>query len=107
MGNKITNLIPSTMSLVGFFLVACILAGCGDTTAFVVIEGPTHLLAKPDTEDTHGNKVVATLKKGEKGKIIHIRYSKSFMFYKIKVDDGRTGYVMYGDKFKVVKEENK
>ena len=78
--------------------------GCNDSNSFVIIEGPTDLLSQPDTKDTLGNTVVATLQSGDKGKVIHTRYSKSFMFYKIKLDDGRTGYVMYGDKFKVVED---
>ncbi len=51
--------------------------------------------------------VIAVLEKGDRGRVIHIRYSKDFMFYKIKLDDGRMGYVMYGDKFKVVKKDKK
>jgi len=81
--------------------------GCKDTNSFVIIEEPTDLLSEPDWKDAPGNKVIALLQKGERGKVIHVRYSKDFMFYKIKLDDGRTGYVKFGDKFKVIEEQKK
>ena len=103
MGNKIAGFIFFIISI-GMILS---ITGCNGTNSFVIIEGPTDLLSEPDTKDTPGNEVVATLQKGDRGKVIHVRYSKSFMFYKIKLDDGHTGYVMFGDKFKVVEAQKK
>lgn len=48
------------------------------------------------------NTVIAVLKKGERVKVINYRYGKDYMVYKIKLQDGRNGYVIYKkDAFRV------
>lgn len=103
--DKVTRISLLIITMAVILLVIGGIMGCNDTNSFIIIEGSTDLLSEPDTKDTPGNMVIATLQKGEKGKIIHTRYSKSFMFYKIKLDDGRSGYVMFGDKFKVGEDQ--
>ena len=77
-------------------------SSCNEKRATVIIQKPTELLYKADIKDAPGNKVVCILRKGMTGKIVDTRYSKDFMFYKIKMGDGRTGYVIHGDNLKVV-----
>jgi hypothetical protein len=48
-----------------------------------------------------GNKIVGTLSSGELVPVLATRHSKEFMFYRVKLADGREGYVMFGDDFKV------
>src|SRR5438094_10401498 len=71
------------------------------TAPVVVIEGPTALLYEPDPISMAGN-VLATLRVGETGRLLWVRYSKDAKFYKIYFQDGRTGYVMYGGRFRLV-----
>src|SRR5690242_18405118 len=48
------------------------------------------------------NLTIAVLQKGESVDVITARYSKEFMFYKVRLKDGRKGFVMYhASKFRV------
>lgn len=94
----IKMLIYCVLMLVAIFVVA---HGCSSKEIYIVIQGPTELLYEADYRDAPGNRIIAVLGKGVKAKVIHIRYSKEFMFYKIRTDDGRVGYVKYGDDFQV------
>jgi hypothetical protein len=69
----------------------------------VVIQGPTELYSKPYWVGAPGNSVVAVLQKGDRGKVISIRYSKDFKFYEIQLGDGRSGYIISGDHFIIEK----
>jgi len=90
------------------FFIGCTLTfiggtlGCkaGDLT--IIIEKPTELLSKADLKDASGNEVISILNKGVKGSVIKSEYSKDFMFYKIRTEDGRVGYVLYGDNLKIL-----
>lgn len=75
--------------------------GCSSKEIYIVIQGPTELLYEADYKDAPGNRIIAVLDKEVKARVIHIRYSKEFMFYKIRTEDGRVGYVKYGDNFQV------
>ncbi len=77
-------------------------SSCTEKRATIIIQEPTELLQKADIKDAPGNKVLSILGKGMTGKIVDTKYSKDFMFYKIKMEDGRTGYVMHGDNLKVI-----
>lgn len=68
----------------------------------ILILGPTKLLKLPDDEKCAGNIVIKTLEKGSRATIFHVRYSKDYMFYKVKTLDGNTGYVMHGDDFMLI-----
>lgn len=101
MDSKITKL-NLLMSIVGAILLATAFLACHNANSFALIEGPTELLVEPEWKDAPGNQVITILQKGERGRVIHVRYSKSCMFHKIKLDDGRAGYIMFGDKFRIL-----
>jgi hypothetical protein len=56
----------------------------------------------PESGMPSQDKVIAVLHKGEACSVIYIRHSKDFQFYKIRLKDGREGYVQFGDKFRIV-----
>lgn len=85
---------------VSFALLMAGVSGCRDQGT-VVIEGPTKVYAEPDVENAAGNRIVDILQPGTKGRVVDVRYSKDFKFYRIRLKDGRTGYVMHGDSFRV------
>ena len=78
MDKKVRNLAFLLLSFGLIFIMTCTIIGCNDTNSFVIIEGPTELLAEPDFKDAHGNKVIAVLEKGERGRIIHISIFEGF-----------------------------
>lgn len=86
-----------------FILIAIYIVnqGCSYKEIDIVIQGPTELLSEADYNDAPGNRIIVVLDKGVRAKVINIRYSKEFMFYKIRTEDGRVGYVKYGDNFQV------
>jgi hypothetical protein len=76
--------------------------GCKAGELTIIIEKPTELLSKADLKDASGNKVILILEKGVKGSVIKSEYSKDFMFYKIRTEDGHVGYVLYGDNLRIL-----
>jgi hypothetical protein len=80
-------------------IVAC------DTGLIVIADEPTRVF-KDYQEVTYRNQgkdqVIAVMNKGETAEVITERYTKDYMFYKIRLKDGRVGYVWVGDKFRVV-----
>lgn len=79
------------------------LGNCSNTDKMVLAEEAIKVyIDYPSSGTPSQDKVIAVLNQGESGYIIHTRYSKDFMFYKIRLKDGREGYVWFGDKFKVV-----
>lgn len=82
------------------------LLSCNKTDTTIIVEEPTKVFKNyPDSGPPNQDEVVAVLNKGETGAVIHSRYSKDFMYYKIRLKDGRKGYVMFGDKFRVEKKQ--
>ncbi len=45
--------------------------------------------------------------KGDRVSVIGTRRSKDCMLYEVKLEDGRIGYITYGDNFKVIEGQNK
>jgi len=96
--------------LEGFILMLTIgiLYGCDNNDLIVVINEPTNVLAAPSLQEYEKGSsgppnVVTVLKKGETAEVIGKEYGKSYLAYKIRLSDGRTGYIIsYGDKFRVV-----
>jgi hypothetical protein len=41
------------------------------------------------------------LEAGDSAKVLATRNSKEFMFYKVRLNDGREGFIMLGDDFKI------
>ena len=81
--------------------------GCNDIKDVIVVEGPTKVLSDPECSFYKGAKEIAVLDKGDKVTVIGVRYPKDCMVYKIKLADGRIGYITYGDNFKVIEENKK
>jgi uncharacterized protein YgiM (DUF1202 family) len=93
--------------IIGIVIVMLALGftGCKNTDMMVVAEEPTKVFrGYPDSGPPKQDEVVAVLDKGESGTVIHSRHSKDFMYYKIRLKDGREGYVWVGDKFRVEKK---
>lgn len=89
--------------IIGMIALVMSLISCKNTDMMVIAEEPTRVFkGYPDSGPPKQDEVVAVLNKGETGAVIHSRYSKDFMFYKIRLKDGREGYVWVGDKFRVV-----
>ncbi len=80
--------------LVLVLVLAYLLIRENQTEILVVVE-QTELLPKPERKDDKENKPISVLEKGTIGLIVHIRYSKEFMFYKIRLENGLEGYVMF------------
>jgi hypothetical protein len=81
-------------------------SSCNSADSIVTANGPVDVFETyPKNEP--GNKVIAVLNKGESAPVIHTRYSKDFMFYKVRLADGREGYVMFGDGFTVEPKQKK
>ncbi len=98
--------------IVAFGVASFIIGGvmsCDGTTSvkLIVVEGPTKVLAKPECSSSEREKVIAVLKKGERAQVIGVEYPKACMVYKIKLADGRFGYVTHGDEFREVKGPKK
>lgn len=91
--------------IIGIVMLILSLLSCKNTDMTVVAEEPTRVFKTyPDSGPPKQDEVITVLNKGEAGAVIHSRYSKDFMYYKIRLKDGREGYVWVGDKFKVEKK---
>ena len=93
--------LSKTIGLVTLLILS--LCSCSNADMQVIAEGSTRVYKDyPDSGIPNQDKVIAILNQSETGDVIHQRYSKDFMFYKIRLKDGREGYVWFGDKFRVV-----
>ncbi len=80
--------------------MAIVVSGCGNTDSVVRASGKVEVYETfPKSEP--GNKIVAVLSAGDSAPVLATRHSKEFMFYRIRLADGREGYVMFGDDFKL------
>lgn len=96
----ITHL-AKTIGMVALMILS--LGSCSNADMLVIAEGSIKVYKDyPESGTPSQDKVIAVLNQGETGDVIHTRYSKDFMFHKIRLKDGREGYVWFGDKFKVV-----
>ena len=85
--------------------------GCSSNLT-VYIEGPTKLLKEPyplnyPSTNPQPNEIVTVLKKGDVGEVLSSDYGKDYKVYKVKMRDGKIGYLIYGDNFKVLGGEPK
>jgi type II secretory pathway component HofQ len=80
-------------------------SGCSYDRGTIVIVKSTELLQKADRKEAEGNKVITVLREGTEAKIINVRYSKEYMFYKVRTEEGQLGYVMYGDNLNVLSKK--
>ncbi len=91
---KLTFVILVLVLFLAYFLLR------ENQTEILVVRMQTELLPKPERKNDKDNKPISVLEKGTIGLIIHIRYSKEFMFYKIRLENGLEGYVMH-DLFRI------
>jgi len=92
--------------ILGMVTMILSLLSCNNTDSMVIVEEPTRVYKNyPDSGPPNQNEVITVLTKGETGAVIHSRYAKDAMYYKIRLKDGRKGYVMFGDKFRVEKKQ--
>jgi hypothetical protein len=102
---KKINKIKVFKSLMIFIFIFGILS-CGDNMS-VVIEGPVKLLKNPYPQDypstnPQNNEIIAVLKKGDEGDVLAFSHGKDFKVYKVKMKNGKIGYLISGDNFKVI-----
>ncbi|MDY0212234.1 MAG: hypothetical protein RBR06_04460 [Desulfuromonadaceae bacterium] len=91
-----------TIGIVAFIFIS---VSCKEKDMIVVAEDSISIYKSyPDSGIPDEDTVIATLTKGVTGDIIKTEHSKDFMFYMIRIKDGRIGYVWFGDKFKVVQK---
>lgn len=82
--------------LTGLGVLLLGLAYCWWTAEAVVIESAFYLFSTyPNGGDPDPQTALRELKYGEIGTLIHVRYGKDRMFYKIRLPDGPKGYVMF------------
>jgi len=88
------------------FLLITVNAACGNSNSMVQATGKVEVYETfPKNEP--GNKIVGVLNPGESAPVLATRHSKEFMFYRIRLADGREGYVMFGDDFKVEQKSSR
>jgi hypothetical protein len=96
-----------SISVLGVVLWICGgIMGCIDPGLVIVVERPTEVL--PEMEcNYHEGKEIALLNKGDSLKVIGINQLKACMVYKIKLPDGRVGYVTNNSDYVKVIEVKK
>ncbi|WDT74384.1 MAG: hypothetical protein MPW16_14115 [Candidatus Manganitrophus sp.] len=80
------------------------LSGCSRELA--IIEGSTEVLEEPFPKEYPGvsNKVIEVLQSGQEVEITGSQTGKDFKAYKMHLSDGRSGYIIAGGRFKVIKK---
>ena len=96
---KIAYLIRILCAL--FFVMSFLLVGCKNANLVILIEAPTSVYEDYPKGGPPDAKVIAILNKGEKVEVINSRWAKDFEYFKIRLKDGRTGYVGWDGKFSV------
>lgn len=73
--------------------------------SIVLIEGPANLIKKPyplnyPSTNPQPNEVISNLKAGDEGEVLDWSYEKDYKVYKVKMKDGKVGYLIHGENFK-------
>ncbi|MBN1907071.1 MAG: hypothetical protein JW927_18475 [Deltaproteobacteria bacterium] len=89
------------------FLFMSTFMACNNNTT-VLIEGPANLLKNPyplnyPSTNPQPNEVISNLKAGDEGEVLDWSYEKDYKVYKVKMKDGKIGYLIHGDNFKELK----
>lgn len=85
-------------------MIIGLLSGCAKEVA--IIDKPTEVMEEPYPKH-YGEKttrVIGTLQPGQEVKVINYRYNKDFRAYKVRLPDGRVGYIIGGNEFHIVKK---
>lgn len=77
------------------------LPGCNDPECAIVIKEPSPVYEDYPEGGPPTSKVIAVLEKGERKEVIHTRWSKDCEWFKVRLKDGRIGYVGWNAKFSI------
>ena len=92
--------------VLGSISVAIFLAlsfnGCNNPNQLVIIQAPTSMYEDYPKSGPPTAKVIAILNKGETAEVIHVRWAKDCEYLKVRVKDGRTGYIGWDGNYKIV-----
>ena len=77
------------------------LFGCAKKDRFVIQQTVTVYESYPYGGFDNESKVIDTIHAGEVVEIIHVRYSKDAMFFKVRLENGKKGYILWGPKLGV------
>lgn len=92
-----------------YFIVILTIIGCSNESV-LIIKGNAKLLKNPypdnypSTNPQH-NDIISMLKDGDEGEVLESFYGKDYKAYKVKMKDGKTGYLINGDNFKILKRK--
>lgn len=85
----------STLSVV--VLTVTTLMGCNSGDFMLTAETTTSVYEDYPSDGSPRTKVIAVMNKGDTAAIIHTRYAKDAAYYKVRLKDGREGYVLWED----------
>jgi len=86
-------------------LMAILTMSCDEDRyrGMAIAEGPTRVYSNYNEPDQDPKLSLVVLQKGESVDVLTKVYGKDSMYFKVRLKDGRTGYLLYhGDKFRVV-----
>jgi hypothetical protein len=71
----------------------------------IVAEEPTHVFSSDPGIDPDPSRGIAILQSGETADVITRDYGKDYMYYKVRLKDGRKGYILFSghNEFRVVR----
>jgi hypothetical protein len=91
---KITQLIGTFGAAA---LTVTILIGCNSGDFVLVAETPTSVYEDYPSGGPPRDKIIAVMNKGDTADVVHTRYAKDAAYYKVRLKDGRKGYVLWED----------
>jgi hypothetical protein len=100
----------SLMLMALALVIAAISSACDKTEAILLIERPTEVQDgskepyPPEWPHTNREpeKIIAILNPGERVSVIGVYHGKDYDAYEVKLVDGRKGYIIAGNTFKVL-----
>jgi hypothetical protein len=97
---KMSNIIKVIALLA---IILFILTSCGGEKSMIIADEPTKVYSEyPDSGMPKQDKVIAVLNENETSDVLQIKHSKDFQYYRVRLRDGREGYIQFGDKFRVI-----
>ena len=90
--------IPTLAAVVA---LAAVCSACESRT--IVAEGPTPVYSRPICfpRPADSTDLIHTLEVGGSARAIDFHYPKECMLWEIELEDGREGFIRYGDPFRV------
>lgn len=85
-------------------LVAVLSVRCENSHAVLVLEEQADVYARahprPEEDTRHENAVISTVRRGESVELLGTEYKKDYAAYRVRLKDGRVGYLMSGVQFR-------